>query len=114
MASWWCKLYAGTPAELALEPAVASLGRPYRFQHPFWLFNGKLKFFGDFVLTEDKIVIEVDDTSHRKPAKRLKDAQRTEALNQAGYRVVRCTNAEALRDPHGTVARLLPDITKAK
>lgn len=33
----WAALYADpTPAEQAIEPAIASMGVPYRFQHPLW------------------------------------------------------------------------------
>ena len=100
----WAKLYSNpTPAEESLEPAIASLGIPYRFQHPIW----GLRVFPDFVLLQQKIVIEVDDPSHNRAAKRKKDAARTEKLNQHGWRVVRCTNKEALEDPHGVVERLI-------
>lgn len=102
----WARLYSNpTPAETALEPAIAKLGRRYRFQHPLW----GLRVFPDFVLLDDKIVIEVDDPSHRTTKKRRDDADRTDRLRSAGWRVVRCTNEEALEDPHGTVARLLQE-----
>jgi hypothetical protein len=116
MASHWCKLYqgkdgrGGTPAERALEPAVAALGVPYRFQHPLWLFpepSGKLNYFPDFILTNQRVVIEVDDDGHFTPANRRKDAERTRKLIAAGYRVVRCTNDEALRFPFATVNKMM-------
>ena len=41
----WAKLYSKpTEAETALEPAIASLGTPYRFQHPFPLNSGWRRF----------------------------------------------------------------------
>jgi very-short-patch-repair endonuclease len=93
----WAALYADqTPAEAALEPALASLGVPYRFQHPLWA----LRVFPDFVLHQHKLVIEVDDPSHARPAKKRADAERTRKIESAGWKVVRCTNEEALRDPH--------------
>lgn len=102
--SRWAKLYSNpTPAEQALEPAIAALGIRYRFQHPLW----GLRVFPDFVLLDHKIVIEVDDPSHRTSKKRRDDAERTSRLEAAGWRVVRCTNDEALEDPYGTIARLL-------
>lgn len=100
----WAKLYANqTPAEAAIEPAIAKLGIRYRFQHPLW----GLRLFPDFVLLDHKVVIEIDDPSHRTTKKRREDAERTRRLAAAGWRVVRCTNDEALEDPHGTLARIL-------
>ena len=104
MLSRWSKLYSQqTPAEAAIEPAIASLGVPYRFQHPLWA----LGLFPDFVLLEDRLVIEVDDTSHATKKKREADELRTRKLNAAGWRVVRCTNAEALSDPYRAVDRMM-------
>lgn len=103
----WAKLYSQqTEAENSIEHAVASLGVRYRTQHPFW----GLRLFPDVVLLDDKVVIEVDDSSHRKPAKRRDDEERTRKLNSAGFRVVRCWNEEAIEDPYGTVDRLMEEL----
>lgn len=103
----WAKLYAQqTPAEKAIEPAIASLGVPYRFQHPLWA----LAVFPDFVLLDDRVVLEVDDPSHATKRKRDADALRTKKLAGAGWRVVRCTNADALNDPYATVDRMMADL----
>jgi very-short-patch-repair endonuclease len=100
---WWAGAYSNpTPAEAALEPAVAGLGLPYRFQHPIW----NLRYRVDFAFPSHKVVFEVDDPSHTQKAKRMKDRQRTEKLAKAGWKVYRCTNDEALKDPKGTVHRL--------
>jgi very-short-patch-repair endonuclease len=101
----WGRLYRGTPAELALEDAVAALGVPYRTQFPGYMFG--LRFFPDFYLPTLQLVIEVDDPSHDKPDKIAADRERTAALEAMGWRVVRCRNEEALNDPRGTVQRLL-------
>ena len=102
--AWWAEaLKNQTEAEQAIEPVIASLGRRYRCQHPQIGYKYRL----DFALLDDMICIEVDDDSHNDPAKRKKDAARTKALMGLGWRVLRCTNAEALFDPHGTVTRLL-------
>ena len=106
MANRWCRLVLGTPAELSLEPHIAALGLRYRFQHPLWLFDGRLRYFPDFALLDAMVVVEVDDPSHATPKKRRADAERTQKLEAAGWRVWRCTNREALVDPAGTVARL--------
>lgn len=102
----WARLYRGTRAELAIEPAVARLGVPYRTQFPCFLFPGGLRYFPDFVLPTIGLVIEVDDDSHA--GKTQEDAERSAALARVyGWRVVRCTNAEALADPDAAVSRML-------
>lgn len=101
----WHKLYKGTPAEFSLEDAVGAIGVPYRTQFPGFLYG--FRFFPDFFLPTLGLVIEVDDSSHRRIEKILADAERTETLEDKGWRVVRCTNSEALSDPFGTVRKLL-------
>lgn len=106
MSMRWCRLYKGTPAEHSLEDAVAKIGVPYRTQFPGFLYG--TRYFCDFYLPTLKLVIEVDDPSHLKHDKMLADAERTSDLEaKYGVQVVRCTNDEALQDPHGTVRRLM-------
>lgn len=102
----WAKLYSDpTPAERSLEPAVAALAVPYRFQHAMF----GLRIFPDFALPTLKVVFEVDDPGHRRKAQKEKDAERTAKLERAGWKVVRCTNAEALADPVGAVRRMITE-----
>lgn len=106
MAARLSQLYKGTAAELSLEDAVAEIGVPYRFQFPGYLYG--LRYFPDFVLPTLKLVIEVDDKSHKRPDKVEADRQRTlDIFEKWGYRVVRCTNENALSDPRGTVRAML-------
>lgn len=93
-------LYAGTAPEHALEPAIASLGIPYRWQMPVG------KYFLDFALPTLKVSIEVDGESHKRKDQITQDKQKTAYLEARGWRVVRCTNDEAVNDPYGTVNRL--------
>lgn len=103
---YWAALYQKqTVSEAALEPAIAALGRPYRFQHPVFSHH----FFVDYALMEDKIIIEVDGKSHNSAAAKEHDSARTAALEKLGWTVVRCKNEDAQRDPAGTVARCLLD-----
>lgn len=103
---WWAAAYSNpTEAEKAIEPAVAALGVPYRVQHPIWALSYRL----DFAIPSLKLAIEVDDPSHTGKAKKLKDKQRTAKLEAKGWKVVRCTNAEALSDPQAAVERMLRD-----
>lgn len=114
MAGYWQTLYTQqTDAELVIEPAVAALGIPYRFQHPFYLW-GACKYFPDFLLPTIGVILEVDDPSHDNPEKQEADAQRTSALKALGYSVVRCTNDEAENDPNGVVARLIAPLLTRK
>lgn len=99
-------LYCGTPAEHALEPAVAALGRPYRTNFPLYLYEGGLRFYPDFVIPSLGLVIEVDGPSHRGKDEE-DDARSRELFRVYGWITARCTNEEALTDPFGTVARLI-------
>lgn len=112
----WLRLYLRpTGPELALEPAVAALGVPYRFQHPIpgmRTAEGKtLSPILDFAVypngtDQPGIAFEVDGESHFTPAGRAKDAIRTATLEAAGWVVCRCTNEEATSHPDVTVARM--------
>ena len=92
-----------TAPERALEPAVAALGERYRTQ---WLF-ARYRHIADFVLLDRKIIIEVDGASHSKPEQIRKDLLHTIALEQDGWKVVRCTNEEAMSAPYVTLAECL-------
>lgn len=101
---YWYKLHANpTAPELAIEPAIAALGHPYRAQH---LFMG-LSHIADFAIPSLKLTIEVDGDSHEKPAQREKDLIHTIKLTEMGWRVARVSNEEALSDPEGAIARAL-------
>lgn len=103
----WAKLYSHpTEAEAALEPAIASLGIPYRFQHPLW----GLSLFPDFALLNERVVIEVDDSSHQTTKKKKDDLERTSKLNKHNWRVVRCTNLQATTNPYGTIDSLMEQL----
>jgi len=100
---WWAGAYSNpTPAEAALEPHIAALGLPYRFQHPIWA----LRFRVDYAFPRHKVIFEVDDPSHSQKAKRAADKVRSAKLKRAGWKVYRCQNEEALADPAATVQRL--------
>lgn len=103
------KLYRDvTPAEIAMEEAIARLGVPYRIQFPYYLWG--VRFFPDFLLPTLKLIVEVDDDSHNEKAKKEADLQRTQELNALGWTVVRCTNREALDDAPGILKNLLRSV----
>ena len=65
-------------------------------------------FIVDFLLAENKLVIEVDGAYHAERQQIENDKQREEALNRMGYRVIRFTNEEVLYDTN----KVLDNITK--
>jgi len=58
-----------------------------------------LNYIVDFELRSAKLVIEIDGDSHYlEEASRAKDAQRDAALAQYGYKVVRFTNEQVMKE----------------
>ena len=58
-----------------------------------------LNYIVDFEVREAKLVIEIDGDSHYlEEASRAKDAQRDAALAQYGYKVVRFTNEQVMKE----------------
>jgi len=89
----WARLYTKmTAPELAIEPVVASLGVPYRVQHPFF----DMGIFSDFAFPTLMIILEVDGSSHESEKAKEKDRVRDEALAERGWRTVRVSNEWAL------------------
>lgn len=108
----WARLYLNpTVPELALEPAVAALGLPYRVQHPMPTLGWCILDFAVFPdgLAKPGIVLEVDGASHDTPSQKLKDIERTAKLRRAGWKVARCKNAAALSNPAATVAKMMKE-----
>lgn len=101
----WYQLYAKPQKpELAMEPVVASLGIPYRFQHPFFGgVTGEYKrppfFILDYYFPTLALALEIDGKEHRTLKGLKKDEARTESIGAKGLRVIRTTNERALEDP---------------
>ncbi|ADR37563.1 hypothetical protein Ocepr_2113 [Oceanithermus profundus DSM 14977] len=58
-----------------------------------------LDYIVDFELRDAKIVVEIDGDSHYlEEASRTKDAQRDAALAEYGYKVVRFTNEQVMKE----------------
>jgi very-short-patch-repair endonuclease len=58
-------------------------------------------YFGDFVCQSRRLVIEVDGDTHDGERAQARDARRTAFLEHEGYRVIRFTNAEVIKNPDG-------------
>ena len=64
------------------------LGIRFRRQHIIG------QYIADFACLEKKLVIELDGGYHSLPEQQINDEQRTAALQELGYRVIRFTNEE--------------------
>jgi very-short-patch-repair endonuclease len=64
--------------------------------------------YGDFVCRRLKVVVELDGFSHDLTAE--DDARRTEYMERNGYRVVRFTNEDVLRNTEGVLAVLTREL----
>jgi len=87
-----------TPAERLLWSALRNAsfaGLKFRRQHPIGFY------VADFCCQEEKLVIELDGDSHDFSER--KDKERTEALNDEGYRVIRFANADVLDNLEGVL-----------
>jgi very-short-patch-repair endonuclease len=62
--------------------------RKFRRQHPI------AGYIVDFACIEARLVIEVDGETHSTPGEVRRDLERTQAIEAAGYMVVRVSNHE--------------------
>jgi very-short-patch-repair endonuclease len=88
---------AATPAERLLWQYLSrsQLGAKFSRQMPVG------PFFADFLCREQMLIIELDGFSHDISPE--KDIYRDRYLNEAGYRVLRFTNAEVLGNVEGVI-----------
>ncbi len=75
-------------------------GYEFRRQRPV------LNFIADFMCFELKLVIEVDGITHLWDETTEKDRRKDEALEAAGFTVMRFTDEEVLRDIKGVIQRI--------
>jgi very-short-patch-repair endonuclease len=73
-------------------------GLKFRRQHPIG------PFFADFACVARKLVIEVDGEHHT--LQREADSQRTDLMEQAGWRVIRFSASEAVQNLEGVWAEI--------
>jgi len=64
------------------------------------------RYVADFVCIPARLVIEIDGDTHDEEAQ-LRDAKRTDDIEQAGYRVIRFWNNYVLNDKDGGVAEVI-------
>jgi very-short-patch-repair endonuclease len=66
-------------------------------------------FIADFICLPARLIIEVDGDTHGGEAAEVADATRTEAIEQAGYRVIRFGDHYVLNDTDGGVVETILD-----
>jgi len=71
----------------------------FRAQHPVG------RFILDFYCPSEKLVVEVDSDIHDLTA--VYDSERSKVLARYGYRVLRFTNDEVIRNVSDVVARIV-------
>ncbi|MDE2232480.1 MAG: DUF559 domain-containing protein [Candidatus Omnitrophica bacterium] len=60
----------------------------------------------DFLCKELKLVIEVDGITHQEDETGEKDKQKTHELERAGFKVIRFTDEEVLRNMNGVMKKI--------
>ena len=83
-----------TEAEMVLWRGLRGhqLGVPFRRQHIIG------EFIADFVCLPARIIIELDGRYHSLPEQQISDEERTQWLQQHGFKVIRFTNEQVLCD----------------
>lgn len=67
-------------------------------------------FIPDFVCLKKKLVVEVDGGIHRKKDVAERDEDRTQALNEMGYKVIRFTNEEIFNNIEVVVSKIKDEL----
>jgi leucyl-tRNA synthetase len=93
-----------TEAENTLWQRIRNnqLGAKFRRQHVFG------KYIADFICLPEKLVIEIDGKIHDE--RKEEDAQRTAFFKEQGYRVIRFTNDEVIKDIQSVVEKIKTEI----
>ena len=113
-ANTW-KLLKENAKSMRLEPTEAEdllwqnlrglkLGVKFRRQQPVDIF------IPDFVCTQKKLIIEVDGAYHNKKEQIELDAERTRILEVLGYKVLRFTNEEVLKDVSSVLEKIRTEL----
>ena len=71
------------------------------------------RFIADFVCLSKKVIVEVDGNIHTIPEIQESDQQRTEILEELGYKVLRITNDQIYHDIEGVLEIILKNLKEA-
>ena len=96
-----------TEAEMVLwrELRGNQLGVPFRRQHVIG------EFIADFACLPAKTIIELDGRYHSLPEQQISDEERTQWLQQHGFKVIRFTNEQVLYDIDNVLLTIKKNIT---
>ena len=75
-------------------------GYQFRRQRPV------LRYIADFLCKELKLVIEVDGITHQDDEIGVKDKRKTHDLEKAGFKVIRFTDEDVLKNMSGVMERI--------
>jgi very-short-patch-repair endonuclease len=64
-------------------------------------------FFADFLCREEKLVIAVDGATHSSDRELAYDRRREQYLREEGYRIMRASNEDVLRNLDGVCETIL-------
>jgi very-short-patch-repair endonuclease len=67
-------------------------------------------FFADILCFAERVLIEVDGDTHAEA--RVRDAARTKVIESEGYRVIRFTNDDVMRNIDGVVAEVANSLSR--
>jgi len=95
-----------TGAEKRIRRELRRRNIPHQFQAI--IIKSKTFFIADFLI--DKLIIEIDGNYHSNSKQKKKDARRTHVLTKWGYKVIRFTNRQAIKEPQETVSKILAQI----
>jgi len=92
-----------TPQEILLWSRIRKeqLGIKFRRQHSIG------RYIVDFYCPEKKLIIELDGWQHREENNFGYDDERTEFLENLGYRVVRFWNNEVNKNMEGVILKIM-------
>ena len=99
-----------TPAEAVLWKRLRRKqirGLHFRRQHPI------NRFIVDFFCPAARLVIEIDGSVHNDPGQREYDQDRQQFLEQAGFKVLRFTNEQTLRETDAVIEAITRFLSKA-
>ena len=75
----------------------------YKFRRQAVIQN---RFIPDFFCYSQKLIIEVDGGIHKDSDVRIKDLSREKELHKLGYRIIRFTNSEVIKDVKSVLRRI--------
>ena len=94
--------YHPTEAESILWNYLKGYALNYPFRRQYIIGD----FIADFACLPKKLVIEIDGGYHQLPEQQVSDEERTQWLNQQGFKVVRFTNEEIIGDIDQVISKI--------